>query len=229
MSEMNPAVSQTNAPSAASRLTTGPKPAAVHATLRRDIAAPLAVLRASMEALSVDFDGEDPRGTILEGALEQIVLLGRNVHALVDFAMPPELHPLSCTLEELVRTAHDQLDTNTAQRVFLACEDGGAQARVDGALFTRSLNYLLSVLVGEADEAVLHASADAECLMISLLIHPRSGEGKGPVTHAQDQQLVLMLAERELERMGGGLNCTLLPSQSTSIVLTLPREAGGAL
>jgi two-component system sensor histidine kinase HydH len=197
-------------------------------TIRRDIAAPLAVLRASMEALSDELGAEDPRGTVLDGAVEQIVRLGRSVQALVDYAVPPQLNPLDCTLEELVRSAVAQLPTELARSLYLVFEQSSASTKVDGPLLSRCLTHLVCATVGPRDEAVLHASADESSLHISLLIEPNSAHRatqRETTQPAQEQadDLVLALAEREIERMGGTLESTLLPTHSTRLLMRLPR------
>jgi two-component system sensor histidine kinase HydH len=200
----------------------------VQGTIRRDIDAPLAVLRASMEALSVELGAEDPRGTILDGAVEQIVRLGRSVQALVDYAVPPALHPLDCTLEELVRSCVAQLPEDLARSLYLVFEQRSASATVDGPLLSRCLTHLVCATVGPRDEAVLHASAREDSLEISLLIEPNTAHRATPretgqPALAQADDLVIALAQREIERMGGALESTLLPSGSTRFVMRLPR------
>jgi len=207
-------------------------PIDMRATIRRDVATPLAVLRASMESLAKDFENQDPRETVLNGAVDQIVRLGRSIQALVDYAVPLPLHNLTCTLEELTRCSHGLLDAPVAAVIRVACEDGQAQTRVDGPLFTRSLAQLLSVAVDVGDEAVLHASAQAEWLKITLLVQPRGNldtfEDEAKRTLApDDEHLILALVEREITRMGGSLETTLLPSASTRIVVRLPRDTEG--
>ena len=202
-------------------------------TIRRDIDAPLAVLRASMEALSVELGAEDPRGTILDGAVEQIVRLGRSVQALVDYAVPPTLNPLDCSLEELVRASVAQLPTDLAESLYLVFEQRSASTRVDGPLLSRCLTHLVCACVGPRDEAVLHASADDATLEISLLIEPNTAHRATPressrPAQAQPDDLVLVLAQREIERMGGTLESATLPSGSPRLVMRLPRISNDA-
>ncbi len=193
----------------------------MHATLRRDIAAPLAVLRASMEALSTDFECEDPRGVVLGGAVEQIVCLGRSIQALVDFAAPPELHLQRCSLEELARAAYTQLSEDVAARTSLAFEDADQLVQVDGPLLTRCLANLLGAYALVGTEALVHTCSNAEFLSIHVLIQ---GNSKNHTGEARD--LVETLAKREIERMGGNLQLTSGPMNWTRMHLRLPRTSG---
>ena len=230
---MNSAATESKTQSAPRRDQTNHAVVDVQGTIRRDIDAPLAVLRASMEALSVELGAEDPRGTILDGAVEQIVRLGRSVQALVDYAVPPPLHPQDCSLEELVRSCAAQLPEDLARSLYLVFEQRSASTTVDGPLLSRCLTYLVCATVGPRDEAVLHASAQGDSLEISLLIEPNTAhratrrETVQPAL-AQADDLVLALAEREIVRMGGALESTLLPSGSTRLVMRLPRVSTDA-
>ncbi|MCB9914231.1 MAG: HAMP domain-containing histidine kinase [Planctomycetes bacterium] len=171
----------------------------VRASVRRDIAAPLAVLRASMEAMAGQLTAQDPRGTVLGGALQQLVLLGQNVQALCDYAMPPELFPQACSLEELVRTTHAQLEPNAAARVALACEAGDSRAVVDGVVLARRIAHLVVTHMDELDEALIHASCSGGAPCLHVYVRKQNGRRD---RDGGERGLARLLVERDAARMG---------------------------
>lgn len=185
--------------------------AEVRASIQRDIAAPLAVLRAAMESLSVELqDAPAPQGTV-DGALEQVVRLGQSVQGLVDYALPPALHPQSCSAEELLRSIHAQLEPCLAPRVTLACEDGAQRAVLDGAVLARRIAHLVAASAGDAHEALLRCRVDAGELELSLSIQRLTGHGHP----TWEDGLAGLLTQRDLERMGGEFTSTQLRNSIT--------------
>lgn len=201
--------------------------------VRREIDAPLSALRASMESLAGGFRGEVPPENVLDGVVTEIVRVGRNVQALIDFAVPPDLQPISCNLEELVRSAHGGLPPHIRSRVMLAVESPRTRIVLDGPLLCRCLGYLVTATVSRLDEALLRVVVAGSSAVFSLLcrVHGGSQPGADLRNHdaqPDDESLVLVLAQREIERMGGELRSRLTPTGYLRVTVHLPLEADPA-
>jgi hypothetical protein len=209
-------------PEEAANATTGGRE--MKAAVRREIDAPLAALRAAMEGVAGGNGGGVPPLEMMESALVEITRVGRNIDALVDFAIPPDLFPLSCNLEELVRGAHRSVPADIRGAVRLEIEGQRRSITVDGPLLTRCLGYLISAYVAASDSALLHAFPRSDEALFTLLCHQRGDES------LDDHSLVLVLAEREIERMGGRVESELTSSGSVQVTVRFPLEptAGGA-
>lgn len=198
------------------------------AAVRHEIDAPLAALRAALESLARGHHGEAPPFDLLEGALQEVVRVGRNVNALIDFAMPPELHLQECNLEELVRAAHRALPSHIAAQVQLAIEGHREVVCTDGPLLSRCLGYLITANVSTADQALLRVAADGGYATFTLLCEVHAEPDTAPdVSRPDDASLVLVFAQRELERLGGDVDTHLTPSGALQITVRLPLEATG--
>jgi hypothetical protein len=119
--------------------------------------------------------------------------------------------------------------------VQLALEDSGQSVFVDGPLFSRCLSYLVHACIENQGEALLHAhierthayftvvrASNLVCADQSSLSHPGD---------AQDlNELMLLVAEREIVRMGGSFDR--LPSTtgapSFSVRMPIFNRAQGA-
>ena len=201
--------------------------------VRREIDAPLSALRASMESLAGGFRGEVPPENVLDGVVSEIVRVGRNVQALIDFAVPPNLRPISCNLEELARSAHGGLPPHIRSRVTLAIEHPRRRILIDGPLLCRCLGYLVTANVSRLDEALLRVVVEGDSAVFSLLCRVHGGDrtrrnSRRNDAQPDDESLVLVLAQREIERMGGELRSYLTPAGALRVTVHLPLEAASA-
>jgi len=198
------------------------------AAVRDEIGAPLAALRAALEGLAGGHRGEASPFEQLESALRELVRVDRNIDALIDYALPAELHLRPCNLEELVRSAHRALPAQIASRVEVAIEDPRGVVRTDGPLFSRCLGYLITANVSAVDRALLRAHVEERFAVFTLSCEVHDG----PRTHhtpsgPEDASLVLVFAERELGRLGGELDTELTFSGTLRIGVRLPLETTG--
>jgi len=171
------------------------------------VRAPLAALRASMEALVHRFNSSDPRSLAVRGALDEVVRLGHEMQTLLDYALPLPVLSLSCSLREIVCSAVDGLCVQRRPYVWVAIEDRRTRLQVDGPLLSRSLARLIESASADATGPVLlRARTDAADVIFSVvqgeLPPPRSGEAAIHSTSATSV-LGLVLARRDVERMGG--------------------------
>jgi len=171
------------------------------------VRAPLAALRASMEALAGGFTAQDPRSLAVRGALEEVVRLGQEMQTLLDYALPLPLQPMSCSLREIVCSAVEGVAVSKRGGVWVALENRGSRLQVDGPLLSRSLARLIeSASAAVQGPILLRARVDAPDSVFSLVqVGPapaRTGEGVLKGTTATSV-LALVLARRDVERMGG--------------------------
>jgi len=202
----------------------------LQAAVRRSIDSPLSALRASMEGLAGDLLEKDPRADALEGALNLVVRLTRNVRALVDYAVPAQLAPLACTVEELARTALGSLPADLQEGIDLALNDARKAILVDGPLFSRCLGYLVAANVQATDGALFSATCDEEGALFSLLCRLRARDQLHdhcePATNGtEDENLALILAHREIARMGGQVDCSLATTGTLRVTVRMPFES----
>ena len=116
---------------------------------------PLSALRASMESLTEELARGGVGPLLIDGVLREVDRLGRNVQELLDYASPPVVRPLRCTLEEIVTNARRQLPAASRSRVIAAHERAGATIVIDGPLLSTCLRRLLENALEESSELVL--------------------------------------------------------------------------
>lgn len=171
------------------------------------VRAPLAALRASMEALVLEFNSDDPRSLVVRGALDEIVRLGHEMHTLLDYALPLPVQPLSCSLREIVYSAVNGLRPARRAAVWIAVEDRRARVQVDGPLLSRSLARLIESAYSQAQDPVLLRARSDGSDAVFAVVHgePPSPRKSDVVSNATTATSVLglVLARRDVERMGG--------------------------
>ncbi len=180
----------------------------LRSTLQDDLQVPLAALQASLEELAKDFPSGDPRAATLQNAVRSVAGLAHRVQALADFAAEPPQDPLLCSLEELARGAYRNTPIELRGRVHLAVEDPDQHVHLDGPLCSRLLSYLLRACTELHSEALLHVRSSREEAIFNLVSSPAlAGTTRTPLhTYKHNERandLVLVVAERELGRMGG--------------------------
>ncbi|MCC7011027.1 MAG: hypothetical protein IT454_00580 [Planctomycetes bacterium] len=201
-------------------------------TMTQILRNPLAALRAQMESLAGEFRADDPRQTQLRGALEHVLKLSRDVDALAQYASPRPLTPLDCTLDEILHSALRALRFEHSSRVKLANGTPGAHIVVDGPALADCLTRLLDNALSGPDEWVLlSARLESDGQVAFSIVEgvenasyhgtPRAG---APEHRAAALRLGLLLAHREIERMGGSMHVTNTLLGNTCVVVRLPAE-----
>jgi len=178
--------------------------AALGQSLERVLGGPLAALRASIESLVGELGGEDPRGRTLEGALEQVTRMTRDLRCLVDFAAPRPLAPLRCSFEEIARGVVGSLGAQRCGRLQLAYPPRGAAFTVDGPLL---INCLSSLAQGALESApgnlLLQARRERELVVFTFVL---AGAPSGERSSCDASPAMrLEVARRDIARMGGSL------------------------
>ncbi|MFT7670500.1 MAG: hypothetical protein ACI8X5_003209 [Planctomycetota bacterium] len=199
--------------------------AEVRASIRRGIETPLAALRASLEELGRGLQQGSSQANTLDRAVDLIESVGRNVQVLATLAAPTDEAPLCCTLDELARSAVRSISSTVRHRVLFAVEGASSCANVDGPGFSLWLSQLISAGVANRGEALLRTKVDGSFGVFSLVC--RATESKNGVNN---QELLLHVANREIQRMGGTLEHLSSPSGTTQITARLPliERVGGA-
>jgi signal transduction histidine kinase len=181
---------------------------------------PIAALRASLETLARDLEGEDPRAQALEIALEEVVRLGRQVQTLVEFALPQPLHALRCRADEIARGAVAFLPPPGRERVVLACEGAHSAIEIDGPLFSRALSLLLAdALEGSCEPVLLVARCDEKEASFTIVHGHRAGS---LAERGGDLALGVILARRDLARLGARVYTDRPSSGPASVLVRCP-------
>ena len=174
------------------------------------VRAPLAALRASMETLARSFEAGDRRHLAARGALDEIVRLGHELQTLLDYALPLPVQPISCSLREIVCSAVEGLVPRRRADVLTAIEDRRARLEVDGPLLSRSLSRLLETdHETSAAPALLHARLECSDAVFTVVLEPaapKSPVGTDLRGTTAASVLGLLLARRDVERMGGAFH-----------------------
>jgi signal transduction histidine kinase len=168
----------------------------IASALKHGLRDPLAVLRASLEALARR-PGDELDAAVVHAAIGQLAGLGRTVHDLLDFADPPPLRPVRCSVEEIVRGALEELRGDERTRVLLALEDSGDRLMVDGPRLSRCLGRLIEDGLSAGAECMLHTRRIDPGVEFTIVAEPRARRGGAP------RDLCRAIAEREVRRMGG--------------------------
>ena len=171
------------------------------------VRAPLAALRASMEALVQEYQEEDPRSFAVRGALDEVVRMGHEMQTLLDYALPLPLQTSSCSLREIVRSALSSVGPSRRSDVWTAIEDPRDRIEVDGTLLARAIARLFETGPGShSAPALLRARTDGADAVLTLVLGPadrrRNRDADLQATSAASV-LGIVLARREVERMGG--------------------------
>lgn len=161
----------------------------------------VASLRAALDAVRGSLPVRDPLQTPVQGALNELDRLARDVRALVDWSLPGPARPLDCSLEEIGLAAVDALQPDRRERAFVAVEAPATRIFVDGPIASRSLARLL--------EHGFAAGADR----VDLRIEPRDGgftavatfTGAGATESSVAAGLADALARRDLARLGASV------------------------
>ena len=192
---------------------------------------PAAALRATMESLARDLDGDTASQRVLDGALAEVDRLLRNVEQLVEYVTDTPTQPMRCTVSELAKSARFSVPGSMRPRVILAIEDTGSRVSIDGPLLSHTLNKLLQnaleagggdVLLAvreEANEVVFHIIGDAggnfDTSWSLEAFHS---------TRPNQLGLGLAIAQRDTARMGGTLVLKRTPLGNAHAAVTVPRE-----
>jgi K+-sensing histidine kinase KdpD len=180
--------------------------------MRRIVGMPLSALRAAIEALRREVEASDPRGLVLEGALEQVLRLARDIDALAEYASPRPLAPLASSVEEILEAARGEVRPERRARVRLARPAQCEPIEVDSPLLSSALARLLEcALDGSGEEVLLRARQEGERTQFTIVgaasrcAFECSAPGRCASPREAELSLGLMLARRDLERMGARL------------------------
>jgi signal transduction histidine kinase len=190
---------------------------------------PLAALRASMESLN-QLLPMDARGQgALEGALEEVTRLGRNVQDLIQLATPPEPMPLRCSTIEILMAARNTLPEGLRSRVLIArvCDSG--TIRIDAPLLARCLTRLIENAFEAGSEQVLIVSRREDDLVRFGVVDnsPRhfDADWAVPAFHSTKRNhmgLGLAITQRDVALMGGTFELDRTQRGGTCVTVTVP-------
>jgi len=197
--------------------------------LAQGLDTPLSALRASLETIGLELragvKGIQPMR--IEGVLGEFERLGRNVQELLDYATLPEVRPLSCSLEEIVRAARAPLSPAFKERVTLAQVEPGAELDVDGPLLASALRRLIeNALEAGSGEVLVVARREASGTSFSVI---DDAAGFGPdwqptpfcTTKPNHLGLGLALTRRDVALLGGRLEFLRTPGGETCVRISL--------
>jgi len=184
--------------------------------LDRCLREPLAALRATLDTFARRLDGRSET-TIANAALDRVVELGRTVQELHDFAAPPPLRPMRCSVEEIVRDALDEFGPEQRPSIMTALDDSDVRLLVDGPLLSRSLAHLMAEGLRGDGECMLHTRRFGEELQF-VIVHTPPLESEEDKVDERPGSLGLLVARRDVLRMGGSISFRASHSTSTTTV-----------
>jgi K+-sensing histidine kinase KdpD len=194
-----------------------PAPPEMGWALSRALRTPLDGLRASLESLAAGLRQAriDPPGAArtLDAAIEQVQRMARDVDALVAYARPRDVAPLSCSIDEILHATLSALPVQVRSRVRITCPKPGASLWVDGPLLASALTRLLeaSLSAPGRDDWVLLEVRRGDDEVQFRVFDGGVGSILGPRVEREDSPrgahlgLGGSLAYRDLERMGAAL------------------------
>jgi two-component system sensor histidine kinase PilS (NtrC family) len=176
---------------------------------------PLAALRASLETLGQELrqSGTRLQPMRIEGVLGEFERLGRNVRNLLEYATPPVVHALECSLEEIVHAARAPLAPELRERVVSARIEPGAALLVDGPLLAICLRRLLENALEAGTGPVLVVARREDTRTSFSVLDEAGSDAFGPAwqptpfltTKPNHIGLGLALTQRDVALLGGQL------------------------
>lgn len=199
--------------------------------LAQGLDTPLVALRASLESLGQELRQGTTRLPPLriEGVLGEFERLGKNVRQLLEYATPPAVHALECSLEEIVQAACTPLTPEQKERVVHARIESGPDLVVDGPLLSACLRRLLENAL-EASEGQVLVVARREGTRTTFSVIDEAGSDPfGPqwqptpfqTTKPNHIGLGLALTQRDVALLGGRLEFLRNPGGETCVRITL--------
>ena len=206
--------------------------AALGRALAQGLDTPLAALRATVESLGQELLLERHahlKPMRIDGVLREVDLLGKNVRELCELATPPVPRPLSCSLEEIFRSAWAPLSAEQRERVVVARCDPGAMLLVDGPVLSACLRRLLENAL-EATEGAVLVIARIEQGEASIAVVDDAPSALGPAfqpvpfrtTKPNHLGLGLALTQRDAALLNGRLEFLSTPGGETCVRITIP-------
>lgn len=197
--------------------------------LAQGLDTPLSALRASLETIGQELrsGAKDIQPLRIEGVLGEFERLGRNVQELLDYATPPEVRPLSCSLEEIVQAARAPLSPESKERVVVARIEPGTRLEVDGPLLATALRRLIeNALEAGSGTVLVVARREGACTSFSVV---DDASGFGPdwqptpfrTTKPNHLGLGLALTRRDVGLLGGRLEFLRTPGGETCVRIHL--------
>jgi hypothetical protein len=199
--------------------------------LRDGIQTPLSALQAALEDLAKETPGTDQHRSVLCNAALSVERISRRAQTLADFTLEPTPSPMPCTLGELAHGAHRSTPSELRPSVRLALEDPHERMFIDGPLCSRLLSYLLHACAEFHDEALFHVHKDRSQAVFTIICAPLPSSAKLESQHSDNTRrhvndLMFLVAERELARMGGSVDRSSSTTSIQSISVRLPLDPG---
>lgn len=198
--------------------------------LAQGLDTPLTALRASLETLGHELRAgvKDIQPLRIEGVLGEFERLGRNVQELLEYATPPAVHALECSLEEIVRAACAPLAAAQRERVLVARVEPGSELHVDGPLLAGALRRLIENAL-EAGSGPVLVVARREGVTTSFSVVDDAAAGLAPdrqpapfqTTKPNHLGLGLALTRRDVALLGGRLEFLRTPGGETCVRISL--------
>jgi len=184
----------------------------VRDAMLRDVRAPLAALRTTIEFMQRDLVQGDPHEPMMTSALEEIDRLQRNVETLYQFSVAPDVAPLTCTLEEICRASIRLLAPDETERVWLALDQVGATLQTDGTLLANALALFIDDAIRRGSAEILfHAHVD-DGVVYFAIVDDFSSTDEIDVdalpTESEPASMGLRVARRDVGLLGGSITST---------------------
>lgn len=178
--------------------------------LEHGLRTPVAALRASMEGLSSELCGVQPRPAAIPGALEEVDLLSRNVERLLEWAGPTTVAPLRSSLEEILRATVRSFRSFRHPRLLLIRPTSDVSLFVDAPLLSRLLQRLVenALEASRQEDALLIARVHDDRITLSVVNHgeqrfdPEWALGAFHTTKSNRLGLGLAIVARQAEALG---------------------------
>lgn len=197
--------------------------------LEHGLRTPVAALRASMEGLSSELRGVQPRPAAIPGALEEVDLLSRNVERLLEWAGPTEISPLRSSLEEVLRASSSSFRSFRHPRLLLIRPTTDVALFVDAPLLSRLLQRLIenALEASRQEDALLIARTHDDRISFSVVNHseerfdPEWALGAFHSTKPNRLGLGLAIVARHAEALGATFRLDVTPERIVRASLEL--------
>ena len=193
---------------------------------------PLSALRASIESLHLRMPAGTQEARSLNGALKKVALISRNIHDLMDLAVPPSVLPSRCTPESIAASARGSLSPEQRARVLIVDMCDQTSVHMDAPLVTRCLRRLIdNALEAGGEFVLLTLRTEAKCTSFTVVdggADSFDSHWAMEAFHSNKRHhmgLGLSLVMRDMELLNGELLLANSPGGETMATLRLPNAA----
>ena len=189
--------------------------------LREGIGLPLTAMRVSMETLCDRLTAGTQDERISRSLLSSLTRISDDLDTIVEFLSTPTPRPLSCSVDEILRSARSRLGQRGSS-LQVACACAPDTLLVDGPLLVRLLTRLLGDALEDSADPILLSVRETQSELLFAVVHSAGCEA--PRSNSALRRVALRLARHEAELLGAEFGVQSGVGEQVVTLLALPLE-----